>query len=222
MVRSATSSCRHAQRRATLAGAIEGRRQHVLHHLLGQRRGIDDQCVLAAGLGHQNRQPVFDQGAARERAVDRLRHRGRTGKQHAVDARVGHQRRADGFAVARQQLQGGARNAGPVQEFSGAKGDQAGLLGRLGQHHVAGRQRGGDLAEIDRQRKIPRADADHHAQRRTLRRAGRLGGVIAQEVDRFAHFGQRVGQGLAGLAHRQRHEFETVFFEQVGGVFEHL
>jgi hypothetical protein len=43
----------HAQRRAALAGAVEGRAQHVLHHLLRQRRGIDDQGVLAAGFGDQ-------------------------------------------------------------------------------------------------------------------------------------------------------------------------
>ena len=40
--------------------------------------------------------------------------------------------------------------------------------------------------------------------------------VIAQEVDRFAHFGDRVRQRLAGFAHGQRHQLVAVFLEQVG------
>ncbi len=43
----------HAQSRAALAGRIEGGGERVGDHLLGQRRGIDDQRVLAAGLGDQ-------------------------------------------------------------------------------------------------------------------------------------------------------------------------
>ena len=41
----------HAQRRAALARAVERRREHVGHHLLGQRGAVDDHRVLAAGLG---------------------------------------------------------------------------------------------------------------------------------------------------------------------------
>ena len=41
----------HPQGRATLAGAVEGRADDVLHHLLGQRRRVDHQAILAAGLG---------------------------------------------------------------------------------------------------------------------------------------------------------------------------
>ena len=42
-----------AQRRTALAGAVEGRRDDILHDLLGQRRKIDDHRVQAAGLGDQ-------------------------------------------------------------------------------------------------------------------------------------------------------------------------
>ena len=40
-------------------------------------------------------------------------------------------------------------------------------------------------------------------------------GVIAQEVDRLAHFGDRVGVGLAGLAHDQADEIVGLRLEPV-------
>ncbi len=43
----------HAQRRAALPGGIERRMHRVLHHLLRQRRRVDDHRVLAAGLGDE-------------------------------------------------------------------------------------------------------------------------------------------------------------------------
>jgi hypothetical protein len=43
----------HAQRRAALAGAVEGRGDDIADHLFGERGGIDDHGVLAAGLGDQ-------------------------------------------------------------------------------------------------------------------------------------------------------------------------
>ena len=97
-----------------------------------------------------------------ERAVDRARHLGRAGEGDAGDARIGDQRRAD-LAVAGHEMQRARRNAGLVQQAHGLGGDQRRLLGRLGHHGVAGGERGRDLAEKDRQREIPRADADEHA-----------------------------------------------------------
>src|SRR3546814_4450232 len=43
------------QRRAALAGALEGRGDDVADRLLGQGRGVDDHGVEAAGLGDQRR-----------------------------------------------------------------------------------------------------------------------------------------------------------------------
>ena len=58
------------QRRAALAGGAEHRADHVVGHLLGQRGGIDDHRVDAAGLGDERHdRPVL----ARERAVDDTR-----------------------------------------------------------------------------------------------------------------------------------------------------
>ncbi|MNC21808.1 hypothetical protein D3C75_697930 [compost metagenome] len=43
----------HTQCRAALTCAVKGRRYHVDDHLFGQRRGVNDQGVLAAGFGDQ-------------------------------------------------------------------------------------------------------------------------------------------------------------------------
>ena len=56
----------HAQRRAALAGRIEGGGEHVGHDLFGERGTVDDQRVLAAGLGDQrNRRAVGRRAAGR-------------------------------------------------------------------------------------------------------------------------------------------------------------
>ncbi len=114
--------------------------------------------------------------------------------------------------------------------------NQRSLFGRLGDHGIAGGQRGADLAQEDRQREIPRADADEHAaaiEEQLIALAGRAGqlfglaeqaprhgGVVAQEVGRLADLGDRVGQALAGFAHAQRDELAAARFELVGGVFQ--
>ena len=59
-----------AQRRAALAGGAEGGRHDVVGDLLGQRGGIDDHRVDAAGLGDQRHDRAVLGG---ERAVDRPR-----------------------------------------------------------------------------------------------------------------------------------------------------
>jgi hypothetical protein len=76
---------------------------------------------------------------------------------------MAHQRRADLSAVADDDLENGRRNARFVENRDGAQAHQRRLLGRLGYHRVAGRQRGGDLAGEDRQREVPRADAGERA-----------------------------------------------------------
>ena len=67
------------------------------------------------------------------------------------------------LAVAEHELQRRRRNAGFVQQRDGASGNKRRLLGRLGDHGVAGDERGADLAEKDREGKIPRTDADKDA-----------------------------------------------------------
>ena len=172
-------------------------------HLLGQRRGIDDHRVLPAGLGDQRHDRPVARG---ERAVDRPRRLGRAGEGDAGDARIGDQRarrprrRRPAADAARRRARRPA-----CSSRTAARGDQRRLLGRLGDHGVAGGQRRRDLAGEDRQREVPRADAGEDAapvQRELVALAGRAGQrqrpaevgararrVVAQEIDRLAHLG---------------------------------
>ena len=225
-MRSATSSCtqQQPQRRAALAGGAERRGHDVVGDLFGQRGGVDDHGVDAAGLGDQRHDRAVLGG---QRAVDRARHLGRAGEDDAGDV-------ADAATSAapiapspgtRCSARGG--HAGLVQQLDRLGGDQRRLLGGLGDHRIAGHQRGGDLAEKDRQREIPRARSQTNTPRPRSRstllspvgpgiaspspnslRASR--GVVAAEVDRLAHFGRRVVERLAALALQQRDEARRV------------
>jgi len=92
------------------------------------------------------------------------------------------------------------------------------------------------LAGEDRERKVPRRDADKHAlavqlklvvlggrarQHRGVRdQEARLLRVVTQEVDRLAYFGDGVGNRLARLADQQVHELGHARFEPGGGALE--
>ena len=220
------------QRRAALAGGAERRRDDVVGHLFGQRRGIDDHGVDAAGLGDQrhDRAVLFS-----ERAVDGAAGFGRAGEGDTGDARIGDEARTD-RAVAGNEMQRARRHAGIVQQRNGKRGDQRCLLGRLGDDRIAGDQRGGHLAEEYREREIPRADADEDAaaaiaqlvalagrarQRLWRKRGPRLRGVIAAIIDRLAQLGKRIVQRLAAFALQQRDQPAAVDLEPIGGAFEH-
>ena len=49
---------------------------------------------------------------------------------------------------------------------------------------------------------------------------GGLRGVEAQKIDRFAHFGDGVGVGLAGFAYQQAHQARHVGLQCVGGALQ--
>ena len=144
-------------------------------------------------------------------------------------------RAAPTFGPPGSKVQHVGRRPGLQRQTNGCGGDQRRLRRRLGDDRVAGRQRRGDLAEEDGQRKVPRADAGEDAAAaqgqlvelsgrpwQPFRQGGatRLDGVVAAEVDRLAHLAQGVGQGLAGLAHQQRHERGAIPFDQVAQAFE--
>ena len=163
------------QRRATLAGGAERALHDRVDHLLGQRGTVDDHRVDTACFGDQRHDRALLVG---ERAVDELRDRGRSGEAHAGGARVGHQRGADRFAGTVQQHQRVRGDAGFVQQADHRLRNERCLLGRLGGHRVAGDERSRDLTGEDREREVPRADANEHAAPVQLQRvalAGRAG-----------------------------------------------
>ena len=139
--------------------------------------------------------------------------------------------RAFGYASSMQQLDGFQRNAWR-------------LLGGFGQHRVAGGQRGCDLPHKDRQRKVPRADADPGAAcgqgqlvaftgdaqqgvagktRHDLRLHDALGllRVVAQKVDGFAHLTDCVTPGLEGLLDQQGAKARQLALQRIGGTAQH-
>ena len=156
---------------------------------------------------------------AGELSLDQSGDRRRAGEDDALHAGIRDDRLAD-LACAGKKRKRLARRPGLVQDADRFGRDQRRLLRRLGDDRIARRERRGDLPGEDRQRKIPRADAGDDAERGRRTRAQRprrLGGVIAQEVDRLAHFGDRIGVGLARLAHDEADEVVVRGFERVRG-----
>jgi len=99
-------------------------------------------------------------------------------------------------------LQHAFRNASFKQDAYGLGSHQRRLLGRLGQHRVTGSQCSSYLTAEDGEREVPRADAHHRAQWAVGvigKVVARLHRVVTQEVHGFTHFGDGVGEGLAGF-----------------------
>ena len=141
------------------------------------------------------------------------------------------------LAPARQKMQHVGRNAGLMQQPHRAGRDQRRLLGGLGHHRVAGRQRAGDLAGENGERKVPGRDAREHAAPMQAERVlfsgrafeqarggefqARLRRGIAQMIHRLAEIGLGIGERLARFPHQQRHQRRPVGLEQIGGAVEH-
>ena len=147
--------------------------------------------------------------------VDGARDLGRSGEDDAGDIRLRHQRSTNP-SVAGHQTQRRVRQACLLQQANGRGCDPRRLFGGLGNHRVAGHQRRSDLAEEDRQRKIPRRYRDEHAATAQLQHIALAGRarhrfarteqiaafrrIIAAEIDRLADFRKRVIERLAALA----------------------
>ena len=133
-------------------------------------------------------------------------------------------------------------HAGRMQQFDGLERHHRGLLGRFGQHAVAGDQGRRHLTQKNRQREIPGADADPgatpqqaqavalagQAQGRVVRRQGqrlhqslRLLCVVAQEIDRLAHLANRIAPGLEGFLDQDRGEARQLLLQRVGSGQQH-
>jgi hypothetical protein len=129
----------HARRRAALAGGGEGRAQRVLDHLFGS---AEESAIIAFWPPVSAISTRWPRHRARPGAVDRARGLGGAGEGHAgtragrrVSARRRWRRRRAGTAAR-------PGHAGFVQQLHRGMADQVGLLGRLGDHAVAGGQRG--------------------------------------------------------------------------------
>ncbi|CCJ91965.1 hypothetical protein BN132_3893 [Cronobacter turicensis 564] len=115
------------------------------------------------------------------------------------------------------------RHACIQQDLNPLGGDKRRLLRRFRQHAVACGKRGGHLAGKDSQREVPRADTDHRPERAmgfVIEIVADLACVITQEVDRFAHFGNGVGEGFTGFAHQNANQCLGLVFHQHGGALK--
>ena len=232
-IRSAFMQAQKPQGRAALTGRAKRALHHGVGHLLGQCGRVDQHGIDAAGLGNQRHDGAVFRG---QRSLNNFGHRHRAGEDHAGNLRGRDQRRTHGVARSVQQLQRVLGNTCPVQQPDGVPGHARRLLGRLGQHGVASDQRSGDLAGKNSQRKIPRADADPDAapgQTQLVGLAGRPGQrhglhdalgfarVVAEKIDRFAHFGHRVAPGLASFLDQQRTKHRQLGLQRIGRAAQH-
>ena len=147
----------HARRgRALLAREHERARDHRGHDVVEVGVGVDDHRVLAAHLGHHALEVTLALGHLGRRADDLQPDLAGAGEGDRVHARVPDERGAD-VALARQQRERVRRHAGLAQRADQQRRAARRLLGRLEDHRVAGGQPGGDHAERDRDREVPRA-----------------------------------------------------------------
>ena len=128
----------------------------VVGDLFGQRGGVDDHRVDAAGLGDQRHdRPRF----GGERAVDLAADFSRTGEDNTRHAGMSDQARTD-CTVPGDKMERRRRQARLMQKRNCQRRNKGRLLGGLGYDRIAGNERSGDLSKENRERKIPRADAD--------------------------------------------------------------
>ncbi len=133
-------------------------------------------------------------------------------------------------------MQNVAWDPGCVEDANGLGGDQRRLLGGLGDDRVAGDERRRHLAGENGEREVPRADAGENPAATQRHRANavaadrerqrppqvgaRPGRIVAAEIDRLAHLGDGIGDGLAGLDDAHRHQRRHLLLEPVGGAIE--
>ena len=135
-----------------------------------------------------------------------------------------------------QQVQQFGWQPGGVEQAHRLGGDQRRLLGRLGEHGVAGGQRRGDLAGEDGQREVPRADAGEDAAAVQLQRVGLADRPFSVSARRTGARPaarssgrsrppraprRRRRPGLAGLAHGERDQPVAMRLQRVGHGAQH-
>src|SRR5262249_25407190 len=144
---------------------------------------------------------------------------------------VPRERGTDNASLSWKELENLRRHTRTMKELNGQTGRQWRLLGRLRNHRIAGRQRGGNLARENGERKGPGADAREYspaARAKGLALPGgpaqhtlaaeiraSLGRVVPEEIDCFAHFGDTVRQRLAGFERAAGEKLSPIRFEGI-------
>ena len=158
----------HAQRRAALAGAVEGRGD-ARRRPPARRAPTSRRSSRSGRRSRRSAESGWPSASSRPASVRCSRRATSVEPVNITPWTRGVGRPARRRPFRRGPAAAAARRAARRPRAAGATacgGDQRRLLGRLGEHRVAGGQRGGDLAGEDRQREVPRADADDRAERR--------------------------------------------------------
>ena len=158
--------------------------------------------------------------ALRQRALQQARDLGRAGEQHALHARIGRPARAPtvsprpgsscsasrGTPAARSTRTASAATSGVCSAGLASTGLPAASAAATWPVKIASGKFHG-LMHTHRAERPMRA---------VVEVAPHLRRVVAQEVDRLAHLGHRVGRGLAGLAHEQAEQLGRCRLPGVG------
>ena len=149
-----------AQRRAALAGAAEGGGDRIVDDLFGQRRRIDHHRIESARFGDQRQ----DRALARSKAaIEPLRRGRRTGEDDTGERRMGEGDLAERPALHRQHVHCFGWNAGFEQQGAECQRNAWRRFGRFSHYRITGHERSDELTCKDREREVPRTDADDEA-----------------------------------------------------------
>ena len=205
----AISSCRHKSRKAEHRWPADRNADAKTSSTTCSINAVefDNHRIDPAGFGDERRNRASSLG---KRPIDLLRNFDGASKNDAGRQRISNERGANG-AIARRELQHILRNVGFAQELDRHGGDERRLLGGLGDDAVSRHQRRCDLANENRERKIPGRNANKNAASMTTKDVGfarrprqrhvgaensRLTGVVAAKISRLAHLGERIVESL--------------------------
>src|ERR1700730_18623920 len=146
LVRDVVLDAKKPKRGAALPSRAKRRGENIVANLFRQGRRIDDHRVDPASLRDQRWNWPVLRG---QPAIDLCGGFHRARKSHPRDSGQGDKLLAK-LAVPRQEMQCGARHAGPVEKLDGGGGAQGGLLGGFSEDAVSSGKRRGYLAEKDR------------------------------------------------------------------------
>ena len=222
-----------AQRRAALAGRAERALHDGIDHLLGQRGAVDDHRVDAAGLGDQRHDRAVLRGQA---AVDRLATAVEPVK-HTPAVRASATSAAPTVSPGPCSSASASRGTPASCSSATKRAATAGVCSAgLAATRVAGDERRHHLAGEDREREVPRADADEHAAAVQAQLVAFAGRARAAPAARGAFGLRRRSSGRSrppraprprsrpascGLRDEQAAELGQARFERVGGAAQH-
>ena len=156
---------------------------------------------------------------------------GRAGERDLVDARVAHERAPDRRPVAGDDVEHAVGDARLGHELGQLERGHGRVVARLDDHRAAGGERGRELPGQQQQRRVPRHDGGHHADRHALRERDEVGlvgrdalarelvgpaGEVAVPRREQPHLSAELAQQLARVARLELGQAVGVALDQVG------